>query len=129
MDLVNAVIGLALVQFAAFGILVGRARGRYGVKAPATSGHEVFDRYFRVQMNTLELLVILIPALLLAPQYLAAHWVAAVGAVYLVGRLIYLRAYVADPARRALGFGLSFFPALLLTLVVIGGAATRLLRG
>ena len=26
---------------------MGRARGKYGVKAPAMSGHEIFDRWFR----------------------------------------------------------------------------------
>lgn len=129
MDLVNLVIGLALLQLIAFGLLVGRARGRYGVQAPATSGHEVFDRYFRVQMNTLELLVIFVPAMLLAPQYLGAQWVAAIGTVYLIGRVIYLLAYVADPARRGLGFALSFFPVIMLTLVVIGGATWRAIGG
>lgn len=129
MPLVDLVLALALLQFAAFGILVGRARGKYGVKAPATSGHEMFDRYFRVQMNTLELLVLLIPGLLMAPRYLAPHWVAAVGAVYLLGRIIYLRAYLADPASRSLGFGLSFIPAMVLLLIAVGGSVWSLLRG
>lgn len=129
MDMVNIIIGLALIQLAAFGLLVGRARGRYGVKAPATSGHEIFDRYFRVQMNTLELLVLFVPGMLLAPQYLAPLWVAAIGAVYLIGRLIYLRAYVSDPPSRGLGFGLSFIPVILLALIVIVGAALKMMRG
>lgn len=122
MSLVDLVLALALLQFVVFGMLVGRARGRYGVKAPATSGHEMFERYFRVQMNTLELLVLLVPLLLLAPKYLAASYVAAIGAVYLVGRIVYLRSYVADPATRSLGFGLSYFPILGLLLIVLIGA-------
>ncbi|MGQ0621719.1 MAG: MAPEG family protein [Panacagrimonas sp.] len=129
MPLVDLVLALALLQFAAFGILVGRARGKYGVKAPATSGHDMFDRYFRVQMNTLEVLVLLIPGLLMAPRYLAPHWVAAIGAVYLLGRIVYLRAYISDPASRGIGFGLSFFPAMVLLLIALGGSIRSLVQG
>ena len=52
---------LILLSLTAFN--VGRARGRYGVKAPAVSGHEMFERAFRVQMNTLEGVVLMLPAL------------------------------------------------------------------
>lgn len=122
----DLVMTLALLQFALFGALVGRARGRYGIKAPATSGHEIFERYYRVQMNTLELLALLIPALWLAARYWAPHWVAFAGAVYLVGRVIYLRAYVNDPPSRELGFLLSFLPiAALLLSVLVGIALAR----
>ena len=51
---VHVVIALALVEFLVFVTAVGRARTRYNVPAPATTGHEVFERYFRVQMNTLD---------------------------------------------------------------------------
>ena len=50
---VTLVMLLALLQFFGFMIAVGRARARYGVKAPATSGNEDFERVYRVQMNTL----------------------------------------------------------------------------
>ena len=69
MEYVALVSGLALLQYVAFGMLVGRARGRYGVKAPAITGHEVFERYFRVQQNTLELLVVMLPAIWLFARY------------------------------------------------------------
>lgn len=120
MSLVDIVALLAVLQFLGFGMLVGRARGQYGVKAPAVSGDERFERVYRVQMNTLELLVALLPALYLAARYWPATWVAAAGAVYLVGRLAYWRAYVADPRGRGLGFLLSFAPiaALLLAALV-----------
>ena len=68
MEYVTLVSGLALLQYIAFGILVGKARGRYGVKAPAITGNDIFERYFRVQQNTLELLVVMLPAMwLFAP--------------------------------------------------------------
>ena len=54
MPYVAIVTVLALLEYQFFGIMVGRARGRYGIAAPATTGHEVFERHFRVHMNTLE---------------------------------------------------------------------------
>jgi len=113
---VHLVTLLALFEYLFFGALVGRARGTYGVKAPATSGHEIFERYFRVQMNTLELLIIFVPALWIAAAYWNPAWVAAVGAVFLLGRLVYLRGYVADPRTRSLGFALSSIPVVMLLL-------------
>ncbi len=118
MTLIYVIIGLALIQFQVFGFLVGRARGLYGVKAPAVSGHEMFERYFRVQQNTLELLVVLIPALPLFGHYVSALWAAVLGAVYLVGRVLFALAYIKAPEKRALGFVLSFLPLIVL---VIGG--------
>jgi len=118
MTLIYIIIGLALIQFQVFGFLVGRARGIYGVKAPAVAGHEIFERYFRVQQNTLELLVVLIPALPLFGYYVSAQWAAALGAVYLVGRVLFALAYIKAPEKRALGFVLSLFPLIVL---VVGG--------
>jgi glutathione S-transferase len=118
LDLVTAV---AIAQYIWFGVLVGQARGRYGVHAPAVTGHETFERYYRVQMNTLELLVPLVPAMYLAARYWSPVWVAAAGAVYVLGRFIYLRTYVSDPKTRTLGYSLSAFPLLGLLLAVVAG--------
>jgi hypothetical protein len=63
---VELVTVAALLQYLVFGTLVSRARGKYGVKAPATTGNDMFERFYRVQMNTLELMVVLIPALWMA---------------------------------------------------------------
>jgi glutathione S-transferase len=128
-DLVYVVMGLALLQYIGFSFAVGGARERYGVKAPATTGHEVFERYFRVHMNTLELIVVLIPALPLYGYYVSARWAALLGLVYLAGRFLYFYSYVRDPARRGPGFGLSFVPVAILLLGGIGGAALAAWRG
>ena len=128
MSLVYIVMGLAMLQYLYFGIAVGGARGRYGVKAPATTGNEVFERYFRVHMNTLELMVVLIPALPLFAWYVSPRWAAGLGAVYLVGRFLYFFGYVKDPAKRSIGFMLSFLPMIVLLLGGIGGAIAALLR-
>ena len=125
MHYVELVALLAVVQYLFFGAMVGRARGRYGVKAPAVSGHEGFERAYRVQMNTLELMVALLPALFVAARFWPAAWVAGIGAVYLVGRFIYWRAYVGNPSSRGLGFGLSMLPVLVLLLMALAGAFLR----
>lgn len=125
---IDIVCALALVQFIGFGMLVGAARNKYGVHAPATSGHPAFDRLYRVQMNTLELLVAFIPALYLASRYWSPNVVAAAGVVYLVGRLVYLRAYAKDPASRGLGFALSVFPILAMLGAALVGAFLALLQ-
>ena len=118
---------LAILQFFFFGAQVARARERYHVKAPATTGDEVFERYFRVQMNTLELLVMFLPALWMAASVLRPAWVALIGVVYLIGRAIYSMSYVADPSKRGPGYGLSILPVLALLLIVVIGAVRQLL--
>ena len=129
MALVHLLVALTLLQLIYFALLVGKARDTYGVQAPATSGHEIFERYYRVQMNTLELLMVLLPSTWLAAQYLAPGWVALLCAIYLIGRFIYLRAYVADPGKRSLGFTLSFVPALILLLAGLIGSTLSLING
>jgi hypothetical protein len=123
MDIVTA---LAILQFVWFGIQVSQARGKYGVQAPAVTGNEVFDRYFRVQQNTLELLVAFIPGLYLFGHYFNPLWAAGLGVVYLIGRQIYSMSYVKDPKSRGPGFGLSVLPTLILLLSGLIGAVMRL---
>lgn len=123
---INLIALLALAQYLVFGALVGRARGKYGVDAPATTGNEVFERHYRVQMNTLELLVVLLPAMWIAASYWDPRWVAAAGAVYLVGRIVYLRAYTRDPGSRALGFMLSVAPISVLIVAALIGVVANI---
>ena len=125
MHYVHIVALLAVFQFIVFGILVGEARGKYGIKAPAMTGNEYFERAVRVQMNTLEQMVCFIPSLLIAAVYWSPAYVAAVGVVYLVGRTLYRQAYVNDPAKRGLGFLLTFLPTTLLALAGLVGASIR----
>jgi glutathione S-transferase len=122
---------LALLQFLIFGMLVGRARAKYGIKAPAVSGNEVFERYFRVHMNTMELLVMFLPALWIAAALaiVAYYWIALLGALYLIGRFLYQRGYVVDPAKRGVGYGLSAMPVLALIIIDLVGAILGWVRG
>jgi len=128
MAYVDIVIALAILQFVVFAMKVGMAREKWGVKAPATSGNEVFERHFRVQQNTLELLVMLLPGLYLFSRHVSPVWAAALGVVYLIGREVYAASYVKDPAKRGAGFGISFVPVIILILGGVGGAVWHLIR-
>ncbi|MGA9025097.1 MAG: MAPEG family protein [Steroidobacteraceae bacterium] len=129
MAYLDIVTALAVLQFIVFGFKVGGARARFGVAAPATTGNAVFERYFRVQQNTLELLIGLLPGLYLFGRYINPLWAAGLGLVYLIGREVYAAAYVKDPAKRGAGYGLSFLPVMVLILGGAGGAVWHLIHG
>jgi len=118
MAYVDIVTALAVLQFIVFGFRVGGARGRYGIKAPATSGNEIFERHFRVQQNTLEQLIVFLPGIYLFAHYFSPRVAAALGVVYLIGRELYAFTYVKDPANRGVGYGMTFLPMVIL---VVGG--------
>ena len=128
MAYVDIVTALALLQFVVFGFKVGKARGRYGVKAPAVTGNEIFERHFRVQQNTLEQLVVLVPGLYLFAHYFSPLVAAVLGGIYLIGREIYAMTYVKDPSKREIGFGLTFLPTMVLLAGGLFGAVRSLLH-
>lgn len=86
---------------------VGRARVRYGIKAPAVTGHEVFERAFRIQMNTLENAMLMLPALWLYAGLIGDRGAGMTGVIWLVGRVWYAVAYQINPDKRGGGFGLA----------------------
>lgn len=129
MNAVLAVLGLALLQYMLFGVAVGRARGVYKVEPPATTGHEVFDRYFRVHMNTLEMLVAFVPALLLFAFYVSEAWATGLGLAYVVGRTLYFFGYVKDPKKRGLGFLISWLPTVVMVVGGLGAAVVKTFGG
>ncbi len=116
MALVHLVLVLALLEFFAFGLAVARARETYKVAAPATSGHEVFERYFRAHMNTLEQLIIFAPAIIMFTVYVSAWGAAALGVLFIIGRALYFRGYVRAAEGRHFGFMLSVVPNMVLLL-------------
>jgi uncharacterized membrane protein YecN with MAPEG domain len=119
MPYVAIVTVLALIEFFWFGSLVARARSRYGVHAPATTGNEHFERYFRVHMNTMEQLVVFLPVMWVFAAFVSPVWAAAGGAVFIIGRAVYAAAYIDDPRKRSLGFALTALPALLMMLGIL----------
>ena len=117
-NLVALVTLFSLILFLATGMGVARARVKYGVTAPATTGDETFERHFRVQMNTLEQLVIFLPALWLFAIYWNDRVAALLGLIWLIGRVMYMTGYVADPKKRGAGFGIAGLASLVL---LVGG--------
>jgi len=128
MSLVHFVIALALLEFFVFLNAVGRARGLFKISAPATTGHEVFERYFRVQMNTLEQLVIFLPSILLFAFYVHVLTAAVLGFLFVIGRWLYFTGYVKDPKARSTGFLVSAVPNAILLLGGLIGALVALVR-
>jgi uncharacterized MAPEG superfamily protein len=122
MEFVTIVAMLSLIEFMAFGGAVGKSRVKTGISAPAVTGDESFERYYRVHQNTLEQLIVFIPALYAFGYYVNDLAAVALGTVFLVGRALYFRAYTADPNSRGLGFMLSFVPNVILTFGGIIGA-------
>lgn len=125
MNLIHLVTLLAIAEYLAFTVLTGRARMKGHVMAPATTGDEAFNRAFRVQQNTLEQIVAFLPVLWLAGLYWHPAVVAGVGAVWLVGRLIYRQQYVKNPASRALGFILTLLPTVVLLVMALWGVLVK----
>ncbi len=120
MEAVVIVTVLVLAQYIYFGIQVGSFRAKTGVKAPAMAGDEMFERMNRVHQNTLEQIVVILPALWLYAHIVQKpYWGAVMAAVYLVGRFLYKMAYLKDPKSRSLGFMLSFLPSAVMLIWVL----------
>jgi uncharacterized membrane protein YecN with MAPEG domain len=125
MENATLIILLALLQFIWFSMRVGMARGKYNIEAPACDGHETWNRLFRIQQNTMEQLIVLIPASYAFAYYLSEVWVVVPGAVFIIGRILYSAEYQKDPKTRTPGMVLT----LLANVVLILGALFGLLKG
>lgn len=117
---------LALLQYLGFGVAVGRARGRSGVAAPAVTGSEDFERYFRAHQNTLEQLVIMLPAAFASAHFIGDLYAAAFAALFLGGRQLYFNRYVREPTKRGPGMLLTAAANLALVLGGVIGALVQL---
>ena len=126
--LVSLVTLLVLLLMIVTGINVGRARGRYGIKAPAVSGHEMFERAFRIQMNTLENAAVMLPALWLYAGFIGDLGAGIMGAIWLCARVWYAVAYMNNPDRRGGGYGISFLAFVGLWLGALWGVGRVLLH-
>jgi glutathione S-transferase len=108
---------------------VARARTAFGVKAPATTGHPDFERVFRVQMNTLEWMPIFLPSLWLFAIYISDVIAAAIGLIWIIGRILYMTGYSRAADKRGTGFGVQALAALALWLGALGAIVWRLVHG
>jgi len=108
MEFVALVTLLLLCQYVVFMGMCGKARARSGIVAPAVTGDETFERAYRVQMNTVEQLVIALPAMWVSGMYFMPMVAAALGLVFFVGRMMYRVSYMKDPESRGPGMIIGF---------------------
>jgi glutathione S-transferase len=120
---------LAVMVYFSSSILVSRARVKFGVKLPAISGNPDFERVFRAQMNTLEWLPIFLPSLWLFAIYIGDVIAAAIGAVWVVGRILYVLGYAKAVAKRGPGFAIQALATIALWLGASGAIVWRLVHG
>jgi uncharacterized membrane protein YecN with MAPEG domain len=123
---------LALLVYLWTVIGVGAARRKSGIKAPTMTGDPLLERAVRVQANTLEWLPIFLPSLWLChlfwqPQDQTGIIVAAIGVVWIVGRILYALGYVEDPSKRSMGFLIQFVASVVLLLGAFGKAVMVLI--
>jgi glutathione S-transferase len=108
---------------------VARARIKYGVKLPAISGNADFERVFRVQMNTLEWLPIFLPSLWLFAIYISDAIAAAIGLVWIIGRIVYMAGYTKSVPQRSPGFAIQSLAAVALWIGATGAILWRMVHG
>jgi glutathione S-transferase len=116
----------AVLVYFSTSYLVGRARQKYGVAAPAIIGNADFERVFRVQMNTLEWMPIFLPLIWLFAYYVSDKAAAVLGLVWCVGRVLYMLGYSKAAAKRGLGFGIQAAVCLVLLIGALAGIASAL---
>ena len=122
----TAIVTLLALGFYFFtGIAVAKARAKFEVKAPATTGHPDFERVFRVQMNTLEWMPLFLPPLWLFAIYFGDTAAAALGLVWIFGRILYYRGYIAAAEKRETGFMIQTLAASVLLIGAFAGAIAR----
>ena len=119
-------LGIALYFFTS--IRVAQARAAFGIKAPAITGNPDFERVFRVQMNTLEWMPIFLPSLWLFAIYISDPIAAAIGGVWIVGRILYMTGYSQAAEKRSRGFGIQALAAGVLWLGALGAIVWRLIH-
>jgi len=126
MTYVALVTLLILAQYFFFVMQAGMARGKDTVVAPATTGDEIYERKARVQLNTLEQLIITLPAMWICAQYFRADVAAIMGLAFLIGRFLYSYLYIKNPKSRAPGFVIGFFANVILLATGLYGVIVSL---
>ena len=126
MEYVALVTVLLVSKYFVFTMLVGAARAKSGIKAPAMTGDENFERAYRVQMNTLEQLMVALPALWVSGMYFGSLVAALLGMAFFLGRVMYRAGYVKDPEKRGMGFGIGFLAVLGLIGTALWGVISAL---
>ena len=125
MEYASLIVLLALLQYVWFTMRVGISRGKYHVDAPSCEGDENWERLFRIQQNTMEQLIVFIPASYAFAYYMSATWVLLAGGLYIIGRFLYSAEYLKDPKTRTPGMTIT----LLANVILLAGALFGLIKG
>jgi glutathione S-transferase len=125
----SLVTSLALIVYLGVSLNVGRARMKYQVKPPAVTGDPNFERVLRVQQNTLEQLVFFLPVLWLFVVYVNPTWGAGLGAIWVIGRILYAWGYYQAAEKRGPGFGISLLSSFILLVGGLVGIILNLVKG
>ena len=120
---------LAILFYFFISTRVAGARAKFGVKAPAITGNPDFERVFRVHMNTLEWMPIFLPSLWLFAIYISDPIAAALGLVWIAGRILYMTGYSQSADKRSTGFGVQFMAGAALWAGALGMIAWRIVHG
>ncbi len=124
----TALVTLAAVALTfVFSGKVGMMRRRYGVEAPAITGHIEFEKANRIHYNTIEQLVLFIPLLWLGSSVIGDVPAAGLGVVWLVGRLIYASGYQRGADKRGPGMIITMLASFGLFLAVVWGIIGELI--
>ena len=113
----------ALILYFVVTINVGRPRFKYKVSAPQVTGNPDFERVLRVQQNTLEQMILFLPSLWLFSQFISPTLGAGIGAVWIIGRILFAWGYYQAAEKRSMGFGIG----TLATLALLGGSLTGII--
>jgi glutathione S-transferase len=128
MNWVMLVTVLALILFGVVTANVGRARAKFKIMPPQMSGDPEFERVLRVQQNTLEQIVLFLPTLWIFATVINPIAAASLGAIWVIGRILYAWGYYQAVEKRALGFVISLFTTLAMLLISLGGIVLQLFK-
>jgi uncharacterized membrane protein YecN with MAPEG domain len=117
---------LSLLTYFWIGYRVAGARRRHGIAAPAIGGHVDFERVFRSHQNTLEWLPIYLPSLWLFAFYWDGNIAAGLGAVWIIGRVLYALGYAREAGARSTGFMIQALATGVLLFGALAGAVVAL---
>ena len=101
MEYAALMVLIALIEYIYFSMMVGKARVDANIEAPAVSGDPHFERVFRVQQNTIEQLLVFIPAILLFANYWSGLIALGLGIVFVIGRYLFCLLYTSPSPRDA----------------------------
>jgi glutathione S-transferase len=124
MPFYTAIVTLLAVAFCFY--LAARvvfARGRYGVHAPAVTGHPEFERIFRAHQNMLEWMPLFFVPLWICAFYLSDRVAAGLGLAWVASRIVYFIGYTRAAEKRISGFMIQTTICVLLFFAAVAGLA------